>query len=197
MITSLRSDTTIDLIISNIIPEATENVALPYRCSDHFPIVTKFLEYSTTNNKRLVPRTYWNLFPFFLTVLQVELSELLNKNSNDTSDTFGWFQTLERLLSALKSRITNWTQIDMKHPSIPQSLRVLLKHKHYLQNRYRHNKTEENRLRLRTWNSIIMKEFKAVKKKNWEDFIANVASPDPSAFWSTVKKLNKKKSTNF
>ena len=138
MITSLRSDTTIDLIISNIIPEATENVALPYRCSDHFPIVTKFLEYSTTNNKRLVPRTYWNLFPFFLTVLQVELSESLNKNSNGTSDTFGWFQTLERLLSALKSRITNW-----------------------------------------------------------EDFIANVASPDPSAFWSTVKKLNKKKSTNF
>ena len=197
MITSLRSDTTIDLIISNIIPEATENVALPYRCSDHFPIVTKFLEYSTTNNKRLVPRTYWNLFPFFLTVLQVELSESLNKNSNGTSDTFGWFQTLERLLSALKSRITKWAQIDMKRPSIPQSLRVLLKHKHYLQNRYRHNKTEENRLRLRTWNSIIMKEFKAVKKKNWEDFIANIASPDPSAFWSTVKKLNKKKSTNF
>ena len=56
MITSLRSDTTIDLIISNIIPETTENVALPYRCSDHFPIVTKFLELSTTNNKRLVLR---------------------------------------------------------------------------------------------------------------------------------------------
>ncbi|CAF3292932.1 unnamed protein product [Rotaria socialis] len=56
--TSLRSDTTIDLIISDEIPETSESQSLPYTCSDHLPILTKFFRLKALDTKLLVPRTY-------------------------------------------------------------------------------------------------------------------------------------------
>jgi hypothetical protein len=32
---------------------------------------------------------------------------------------------------------------------------------------------------------------------NWNKFVVNVASPNPTTFWKTIKRLNKKKSTQF
>ncbi|CAF4489340.1 unnamed protein product [Rotaria socialis] len=56
--TSLRSDTTIDIIISDEIPETSESQSLPYTCSDHLPILTKFFRLKALDTKLLVPRTY-------------------------------------------------------------------------------------------------------------------------------------------
>ncbi|CAF0858251.1 unnamed protein product [Adineta steineri] len=128
--TSLRSDTTIDLLISTEIPESCECRTLPYT-------------------------------------------------------------------AALKLRVTVWQEVKRKRPSISPSLRILLRHKHYLQNRYRHTKHEEDRLRLRSWNYLVKHEFKSHRQRTWEQFISTVASPNPTSFWRTVKKLNKKKSVDF
>ncbi|CAF1996937.1 unnamed protein product [Rotaria magnacalcarata] len=73
----------------------------------------------------------------------------------------------------------------------------MLKHKHYLQNRYRHKRTEEDRLNLRTWHKIIQREFNQHRSNKWNQFISNIASPNPSTFWKTVKSLNKKRSIQF
>ncbi|CAF5217130.1 unnamed protein product, partial [Rotaria magnacalcarata] len=90
-----------------------------------------------------------------------------------------------------------WKEIKRKRPSISSSLRILIRHKHYLQNRYRHSKYEEDRIRLRSWNILVKKEFQADRQRKWEKFISNVASPSPTSFWQTVKMLNKKKSVDF
>jgi len=58
----------------------------------------------------------------------------------------------------------------------------MIKHKHYLQNHYRHTKTEEDRLSLRTWRKITKRELKQHRANRWKLFISTVASPDPSKF---------------
>ena len=116
---------------------------------------------------------------------------------NDTNNTYSWFLRFENFLAALKLRVTEWYEIKRIRPSISSSLRILLRHKHYLQNRYRHTKYEEDRLRLRSWNKLVKQEFQTYRKRSWEQFISNVASPNTTTFWYTVKKLNKKKSVDF
>ncbi|CAF2150266.1 unnamed protein product [Rotaria magnacalcarata] len=73
----------------------------------------------------------------------------------------------------------------------------MLKHKHYLQNKYRHSKLEEDRIRLRSWNKLVQLELNSFRQNNWNIFISQAASPNPKHFWQTVKCLNKKKSSNF
>jgi hypothetical protein len=73
----------------------------------------------------------------------------------------------------------------------------MIKHNHYLQNHYRHTKIEEDRLSLRTWRKITQRELKQHRADCWKLFISNVASPNPSTFWKTVKSLNKKHSVQF
>ncbi len=43
----------------------------------------------------------------------------------------------------------------------------------------------------------MKQEFQSFKQQSWDRFISNVASPNPTSFWRTVKKLNKKKSVDF
>ncbi|CAF4495506.1 unnamed protein product [Rotaria sp. Silwood2] len=99
--------------------------------------------------------------------------------------------------TALKLRVAVWQEVSRTRPSISSSLRILLRHKHYLQNRYRHTTYEEDRLRLRSWNTLVRLEFQAHRQRSWEQFISSVASPNPTNFWRTVKKLDKKKSIEF
>ncbi|CAF4801270.1 unnamed protein product, partial [Rotaria magnacalcarata] len=49
----------------------------------------------------------------------------------------------------------------------------------------------------RSWNTLVKHEFQALRQRSWEEFISNVASPNPASFWCTAKKLIKKKSTDF
>ncbi|CAF2053604.1 unnamed protein product [Rotaria magnacalcarata] len=195
--TSLRSDTTIDLMISGEIPETSESQSLPYTCSDHLPILTKFYRLKALDTKLLVPRTYWKLYKYILIILHDQLQAEQESAMNDPNNTYKWFLNLQQFLGALKLRVTVWQEVKRKRPSISSSLRILLHHKHYLQNRFRHSKKEEDRLRLRTWNILIKQELRAHRQRSWEQFISSVASPNPTTFWHTVKKLNKKKSVEF
>ncbi|CAF2956154.1 unnamed protein product [Rotaria sp. Silwood2] len=194
---SLRSNTTIDLVISGEIPEASESKSLSYTGSDHLPILTKFFRLNVLMDKHVVPRTYWKIYSSILTVLIDQFKVEQENSSNSANNAHKWFLILEQFLAALKLRVTIWKEVKRKRPSISPSLQVLLRHKHYLQNRYRHSRLEEDRLRLRSWNVIVKQEFQALKQRSWEQFISNVASPNPSSFWRTVKKLNKKKSVDF
>ena len=195
--TSLRSNTTIDLVISNDVPDVSESKALPYNGSDHLPILTKLFRWNVFKDKYLVPRTYWKLYSSILSILadqfQIEQDSMLNS----ANDSHQWFISLEKFMYALKLPLTTWKEIKRKRPSISPSLQVLLHHKHYLQNRYRHSRQEEDRLRLRSWNAIVKREFQSLRQRSWDQFIANVASPNPTSFWRTVKKLSKKKSVDF
>ncbi|CAF4742888.1 unnamed protein product [Rotaria sp. Silwood1] len=195
--TSLRSNTTIDLVISSEIPETSDSQSLPYTGSDHLPIFTKFFRLNVLIDKFLVPRTYWKLYSSLLIVLHGQFQAEQEIALSNSTNTFNWFLMFEQFLAALKLRVTEWKEVKQKRPSISPSLRILLRHKHYLQNRYRHSKYEEDRLRLRSWNLLVKQEFRALRQRSWEHFISKVASPSPSTFWSTVKKLNKKKSIDF
>ncbi|CAF1249995.1 unnamed protein product [Rotaria sordida] len=195
--TSLRSNTTIGLIISSEFPEISESQTLAYAGNDHLPTFTKFLCLNVSMDKHLVPRTFWKLYSSILTVIHDQLQADQEISINDSNITYKWFIMFEQFLAALKLRVTEWKEVKRKRPSISPSLRILLRHKHYLQNRYRHTKHEEDRLRLRSWNILVKQEFRAYKQRNWEQFISNVASPNPSTFWNTVKMLNKKESIDF
>ena len=108
-----------------------------------------------------------------------------------------WFKFFRDFLYALKLRSTSWHQVKRIRPSITETLRVMIKHKHYLQNRYRHTRTEQDRLSLRSWPKLIQSEFKQHRANCWNQFIDNVASPQPTIFWKIIKILNKKRSVEF
>ncbi|CAF4437595.1 unnamed protein product [Rotaria socialis] len=195
--TSLRSNTTIDLVISSEIPETTESHTLPYMGSDHLPVFTKFLRLHVLIDMHIVPCTYWKLYSSILTILFDQIQTEKENSMNDSINIYNWFLSFERFLAALKLRVTEWKGIKRKRPSISSSLRILIRHKHYLQNRYRHSKYEDDRIRLRSWNILVKQEFQAYRQRKWEKFISNVASSNPTSSRQTMKMLNKKKSVDF
>ena len=187
--TSLRSITTIDLIISSEVPDLTESKTLSYVGSDHLSVLTHFHHLQASKRKQMIPRTDWKLYTTTLAILHDQFSDELQGVMPNAEKTFEWFITLEQVLTGLKSRVTKWSEIDHKRPSIPPSLQILLRHKHYLQNRFRRTDFEEDCLRLRSWCYLVRRELQAHKQRKWENFLANVASPNPKSFWATVKKL--------
>jgi len=90
MITSRRSDTTIDLIISTEPESYVQCKALPYSCSDHYPVLTEFINIELQKINPYVPKTYWNVYQ---TILITICNEIENKSYDSTIDTFKWFQT--------------------------------------------------------------------------------------------------------
>lgn len=134
--TSLRSNTTIDLAYSG---------------SDHLSIFTKFFRLNALMNKHLLPRAYWKLYSSILIILYDQLQDEREISLNDSNNIYNCFLMFEQFLAALKLRVTVWKEVERKRPSISSSLRILLRHKHYLQSRYRHSKYEEDRLRLHSF----------------------------------------------
>ncbi|CAF4766355.1 unnamed protein product, partial [Rotaria sp. Silwood2] len=99
MPTSLRSPTTIDLIISNDQQGSVDCSLLPYNCSDHYPIFIAFSHILlTTNQQQLISKTYWNVFRAILSVTHEHIEELYN----DITDEFQIFIHFQHLLQALK-----------------------------------------------------------------------------------------------
>ncbi|CAF4568127.1 unnamed protein product [Rotaria magnacalcarata] len=96
----------------------------------------------------IVPCTFWKLYSSILTILFDKLRVEKENSMNDSINTYNWFLSFERFLAALKIRVTEWKEIKRKRSSISSSLRILIRHKHYLQNRYRHSKYEGDRIRL-------------------------------------------------
>ena len=158
MNTSLRSHTTIDLVISSEIPETTHSETLPYTSSDHLSILTKFCRIETTSEKQVIPRTHWTLFSAILSILSEQIQAEQQELQHDTRSNFEWFMTLEQFLAALQLRLTEWKEVKRKRPSISPSLRILLHHKHHLQNNYRHTKREEDRIRLQAWSVLVKRD---------------------------------------
>ncbi len=105
---SLRSNTTIDLVISNDVPEISESKSLPYNGSDHLPILTKFFQLNVLKDKHLVPRAYWKLYASILTVLIDQFKVEQENSSNSAINTQQWFIAFEQFLAALKLRLTTW-----------------------------------------------------------------------------------------
>ncbi|CAF4326506.1 unnamed protein product [Rotaria sp. Silwood2] len=194
MPTSLRSPTTIDLIISNDQQGSVDCSLLPYNCSDHYPIFIAFSNILlTTNQQQLISKTYWNVFRAILSVIHEHIEELYN----DITDEFQIFIHFQHLLQALKSRVTIWTLKQVIRPTLPASIRILVNYKHYLTNRYRKTRLENDRLDLRLWSSFTRQEIRTHRARTWNSFISKIASPNPSTFWKNVKLLYKKPTINF
>jgi hypothetical protein len=194
MTTSLRSKSTIDLIISTEQQNTVQCQQLPYYGSDHIPILTEFSNIKINDQQQNTPKVNWDIYTSILTILNPEINHInhhLNVNPSE------WFKFFQQFLYALKLRSTNWHTITRTRPTITKAMRVMLKHKHYLQNRYRHTRSEEDRRSLRSWHKLIQNEFKRHKANSWNKFIDNVASPQPTTFWKTIKTLNKKRSVEF
>ncbi|CAF1277951.1 unnamed protein product [Rotaria magnacalcarata] len=195
MKTSLRSDTTIDLVLTTSNISLSQCTTLPYTGSDHLPIFFELNGISLQGNSYIISKTYWNIYRILLTIISSYIQQECLKALPDNQ--FGWFTSFQQLLKAIKQRVTTFHMIKQQRPTISPSLRAMLKHKHYLQNKYRHSKLEEDRVRLRSWNKLVQHELKSFRQNNWNTFISQVASPNPKKFWQTVKCLNKKQSCNF
>ena len=194
MRTSRRSMTTIDLIITPDNQFSINCQPLHYNGSDHVPIIIECNNITVTDQTFESPKINWTVYKTILTILEEEITDCFQAITNHPAE---WFELFENLLVGLKARVTKWHTIKSKRPTISKALRILLKHKHYLANRYRHSRTEEDRLNLRSWQNIIRKEFQHHKAISWNQFISKVASPNPANFWKTVKTLNKKRSVHF
>ena len=162
--------------------------------SDHFPIMVDFNDIPITAQNDTIPKVNWEMYTTILTILS---SEIYSNGQFEYPNPSDWFKFFQGFLVALKLRATKWHKVKRKRPTISKALKIMIKHKHYLQNRYQHTKTEEDRLSLRTWHKITQRELKQHRANCWKRFISNVASPNPSAFWKTVKSLNKKRSVQF
>ena len=182
MITSTRSSTTIDLVISDEVSEAATSQVLGYNYSDHRPILTVFPGVVASGKTQIISRTDLELFTTILSILQEQFQLELANVIHDVDETFNWFQSLEQFMSALKLRVTTFWEAKRRRPSIPQALRILLQHKHYLQNIYRHTRLEDDRLRLRSWNSMVRHEFRSHGQRGWETIFTSVASLNPKKF---------------
>jgi endonuclease/exonuclease/phosphatase (EEP) superfamily protein YafD len=68
MKTSLRSDTTIDLIISSNTSGASSTKSLPFTGSDHLPVFAEFPDIDVNDDYVLVPKTYWDVYTAVLDV---------------------------------------------------------------------------------------------------------------------------------
>jgi hypothetical protein len=103
--------------------------------------------------------------------LSIICSEIENENYKSTIGTFSWFEMFQKLLNALKHRVTIWHKNNRLRPTLSPSLRLLIKHKHYLQNKYRNSKLEVDRLRLQFWEKLLQHEFQQFKADNWHKFL--------------------------
>jgi hypothetical protein len=169
MTTSLRSKTTIDLIISTENHSSVQCQPLAYNGSDHFPIMVDFTDIPITLQDNTIPKVNWEIYTTILTILNPEIYVDSQTNYPNPSD---WFDFFQRFLGALKIRATKWHKVKRKRPTISKALKIMIKHKHYLQNRYRHTKTEEDRLSLRTWQKITQRELKQHRANCWKLFIS-------------------------
>ncbi|CAF1041604.1 unnamed protein product [Didymodactylos carnosus] len=160
MKTSLRSDTTIDLIISSENPPFVDCHTLPYTGSDHLPVLASFVGISCSDETIYVPKTYWEIYQIILSLIHDSIEDDRSK-----MDPFKWFEQFQTFLHGLKVRTTIWHKAKRKRSTIPPSLKLLIKHKHHLQNKYRRSKLEEDRTRLRSWCKLIQHELKLVKQR--------------------------------
>ena len=179
MKTSLRPDTTIDLIISPYASDSSSVMSLPFQGSDHLPVFAEFAMINVSGDDILVPKTYWDVYASVLEFIHDQIDSERKIADTDASSTSDWFIEFQSFLSTLKYRVTVWQSTKRKRPSLSNALRTLLEHKHHLQNRYRHTRLESDRLRLRSWSKLVQSEFTSLKQKNWNSFISNVASPNP------------------
>ena len=134
MTTSLRSETTIDLIISNEQQFLVQCQPLAYKRSDHIPIMVDFANIPSIKRNNSIPKVNWNLYTAILTILGPEIHDPPQSVYKHPSD---WFDFFEKFLVALKLLVTKWQKIKRRRPSISKALRVMLRHMHYLQNRHR------------------------------------------------------------
>ncbi|CAF0817448.1 unnamed protein product [Adineta steineri] len=87
MKTSLRSDTTIDLLISSEVPKISECHSLAYTISATLPVFTNLLGLNTSAENYHVPRTCWKVFSSILIAIHDQLrtdQEILMNKSNNT-----------------------------------------------------------------------------------------------------------------
>ncbi|CAF4997839.1 unnamed protein product [Rotaria sp. Silwood1] len=194
MSTSLRSSNTIDLIISNQQRDSIDCTLLSYTCSDHFPIFSEFSNILFQCKYEIsIPKTYWNVFQAVLNTIHEHIDELYT----NIHDEFSIFLQFQNLLHALKSRVTVWSIQNQLQSTLPPFIRILLKYKHYLQNRYRKTKLENDSLDLRLWSKINKQEILNYKARQWTSFLSKLASSNPKTFCNHVKLLNKKPQKGF
>ncbi|CAF4095114.1 unnamed protein product, partial [Rotaria magnacalcarata] len=195
MKTSLRSDTTIDLVLTAPTISFSHCGTLFHTGSDHLPILMELNGINLQDNHYTISKTYGEIYKNILTIINPCVQKEKEKTYQDKPSK--WFTFFQQLLEALKERVTIYHQTAQQRSTLSSSLRLMLKHKHYLQNKYRHSKLEEDRIRLQSWNKLVQYELKSFRQNNWMNFISEVASPNPTHFWKTVKCFNKKRTASF
>ncbi|CAM4765951.1 unnamed protein product [Rotaria magnacalcarata] len=192
---SKRSDRHIDLIFTNI--EDAEAETLNTGTRDHWPIVMKSdrIGFRTDGN---FPVVNWTVFQIVLALLQ----DFWTKES-EIQDAENWYLNYTRFLSALKNRVTKWSNRNRYRPSLPPYIVGMLKQVRRVRNKYyRERKTnfgvevERTRLLLRTLTKQVKNEVYNYKSERWNAFLSTIQeSHDRNGkhFWSHLSKIYKPK----
>ncbi|CAF4905657.1 unnamed protein product [Rotaria sp. Silwood1] len=102
MKTSLRSDTTIDLVLTTPTISLSQCTTLPYTGSDHLPIFFELNGINLQGNSYIISKTYWNIYRILLTTISSYIQQENVKALPDNQ--FEWFTSFQQLLQAVKQR---------------------------------------------------------------------------------------------
>ncbi len=95
MTTSLRSKTTIDLIIFTENHSSVQCQPLAYNVSDHFPIIVDFTDIPITLQDNTTPKLNWEIYTTILTIFN---PEIYVNGLTEYPNPSGWFDSFNTSL---------------------------------------------------------------------------------------------------
>lgn len=95
----------------------------------------------------------------------------------------------EKFLVALEVRCTSYHLAQFYRPSLPVYWVNLIKHRRIILAFYRCSRSEDDRNLLRSMNSYIHREIKAVKRAQWQEFCLGLEPKNTHRFWNHYKNI--------
>ena len=187
--TSTTSRAIVDLIVAphHVSTESTvvdENM----RVTDHYPVHWQISSFSQNRTTQEVKRIDSSVLQCILNLKQNVFFSVAQQMRQEPIE---FILTYEHFLVALQERCTSYHIVQFYRPSLPVYLVNLIKHRRRVLSSYRCSRSEDDRNLLRSMNSYIHQEFKAVKRAQWQEFCLGLEPKNTHRFWNYCKNLFK------
>ncbi|CAF1660001.1 unnamed protein product [Adineta ricciae] len=185
LITSTRSDATIDLIIAPSKLASTSFSGLQSIGSDHYPVVWELpLKIISSHHKISIKRTNWKAFELFITSVGnywQQLAELMNHSAT-------FFSLYERFLSLCLARFTTITQRHAYKPSLPHHIVQMIQQKRIYLQAFRRTRHPYFSLLLHNMTKQVHQVLFQHKRQLWLNYCNTLNDCDTKSFWKKIKR---------
>ena len=194
-LTSTRSRAVIDLIIapSHVSSELSE-IDQRMSVTDHYPVHWQISSFSQNRTTQEVKRLDWAVLQCILNLKQNFFFSLAQQMRQESIE---FILMYEKFLGALQERCTSYHIVQFYRPSLPVYLVNLIKHRRRVLSSYRCSRSEDDRNLLRSMNSYVHQEFKAVKRAQWQEFCLGLEPKNTHRFWNHCKNLFKNQTSTI